>query len=61
MKFTEALDEYLELKQMEETEHPDYIDGYTCKNYYKDLNKAADNLNSFFKDVDDITKEPSSE
>jgi len=46
--FTDYLDKYLELTQMEERDHPLYVDGYTCKQYYKDVEQATNNLNAFF-------------
>ncbi len=47
--FTDILDEYLRLKNMDEREHPSAVDGYTNKQYWKDLEKAKDKLNNFFK------------
>ncbi len=47
--FVEALDKYLEIKDMDEREHPSAIDGYTNKQYWKDLEDAKNTLNNFFK------------
>jgi|TARA_R110000851_G_scaffold190494_1_gene341106 hypothetical protein len=50
MQFTDALTEYLELKDSDEKTHPQYddYDGYTNKLYYRDLQKAEDRVNAFF-------------
>jgi len=47
-KFNEVLDDYLELKNSNEMEHPGYIAGYTNKGYYEALTKSEDELNGFF-------------
>ena len=46
--FSEVLDDYLELKEMDEFDHPDYVDGYTNKSYYNELQDLKGELNEFF-------------
>lgn len=46
--FIELLDNYLELKNSNEMEHPGHIAGYTNKGYYEDLTEAEEKLNALF-------------
>lgn len=49
-KFSEVLDEYLELRATREEDYPGYEFGYTNKGYYRRFEELREELDGFFED-----------
>lgn len=52
-KFSEVLDEYLDLRVTREEDHPAYTPGYTNKVYWNRLAELREELDGFFEQAYD--------